>query len=388
MKKIVLILFSAIIGVSAWSQGIEFFNGTWDEALAKAQEEDKIIFVDAYASWCGPCKRMAKTVFTQKSVGDLHNTNFINLKLDMEKKESTEFRKKHSVRAYPTLFYLDPKGEKISVQVGGKSAEDLIKLGESALKKYDRSAEYAALYEEGNREPKLVYNYVKALNKSGKSSLKVANEYLKTQEDLTTEFNLNFIYEAASDADSKIFDLLLKNRSAIEAIIGKAEVDAKIEKGCHRSVNKAIEYEVESLYTDAKNIISQHLPSKSKVFNYEADMKYYAATENSKEYIKAVNGYAKAEVGNNASQLHKLAKEIYESFGEDEKALKTAEKYASKAAENGGLCDYYYTYSYLLMKSGKTKEAKEAAEKCKELAQQEKKPIGNIEKLIKKIEQG
>lgn len=378
----------ALISSAAIGQGIEFFHGSWEEALVKAQEEDKIIFVDAYASWCGPCKRMAKNVFTQPSVGKFHNANFINLKLNMEKKEAAVFRKKHNVRAYPTLFYLDPQGEQISVQVGGKNAEDLVKLGQAALKKYDRSAEYAELYEAGDRDPNLVYNYVKALNKSGKSSLKVTNEYLKNQEDLTTDFNLKFILEAAIEADSKVFGLLLKNRNAIEGISSKSEVEQKIETACHRSVEKAIEYEVESLYSDSKKIMSDHLPSKAKIFAYEADMKFFAATGKSKEYIKAVNGYAKAELGNSASGMHKLAQEIYEAFGEDEKALKTAEKYASKAADNGGLCDYYYTYSYILMKSGKAKEAKEAAEKCMELAQQEKKPVGNIEKLIKKIEQG
>lgn len=51
------------IQINSQGQGIEFFHGTWEEALEQAQIQDKVIFVDAYTTWCGPCKRMSKNVF-------------------------------------------------------------------------------------------------------------------------------------------------------------------------------------------------------------------------------------------------------------------------------------------------------------------------------------
>ena len=107
MKKyLILLAFTLILGSTCIAQGIEFAHGsTWKEILAKAEKEDKLIFVDAYAEWCGPCKKMAKDVFTQKEVGGYFNANFVNVKMDMEAGEGPmlfagEYRKAlHILRA-------------------------------------------------------------------------------------------------------------------------------------------------------------------------------------------------------------------------------------------------------------------------------------------------
>ena len=74
MKKtiiiIVTIVFSFFFQQVAEAQGIVFSDIPWAEALAKAKKENKYILVDAYTSWCGPCRKMANTVFTQAEVGD------------------------------------------------------------------------------------------------------------------------------------------------------------------------------------------------------------------------------------------------------------------------------------------------------------------------------
>ena len=78
MRLLLTIVTSLVLIVGLRAEGMEFFHGTWEEALAEAKKQEKIIFVDAYAVWCGPCKRMAKNVFTQDRVGEFYNKNFIN----------------------------------------------------------------------------------------------------------------------------------------------------------------------------------------------------------------------------------------------------------------------------------------------------------------------
>lgn len=113
--------------------GIEFFEGSWQETLKKAREEDKLIFLDAYASWCGPCKAMQKNVFPTDKVGEYFNTHFISVKIDMEKGEGPALSAKYGLTAYPTLYFIDHKGKVVKSALGYHNVNKLLKLGETAL---------------------------------------------------------------------------------------------------------------------------------------------------------------------------------------------------------------------------------------------------------------
>jgi thiol-disulfide isomerase/thioredoxin len=251
MRLLFSFLLTLALATQAAAQGIEFFQGRWEDAIEEAKKLGKPIFVDAYAKWCGPCKRMAATTFKSAEAGEFFNKNFINVKLDAEEGDGIVFRRKYPVSAFPTLFFIDEKGEVLHKLVGAQDVKGLIEQGNLALRKVDFSKEYAAEYEKGNREPELIYNYVKSLNKSNKSSLKISNEYIRTQKDLTTEFNLRFLLEAAVEADSRLFTLLIENRKAIAKLEGEPAVADRIELACGNTVKKAIEFETPELLDEA-----------------------------------------------------------------------------------------------------------------------------------------
>lgn len=346
-------------------QGIEFFHGTWAEAMEKAKTEEKLIFVDAYASWCGPCKRMASSVFPQEKVGSFFNANFVNLKIDMEKPENAEFAGKYPVSAYPTLMFLDGTGKLVQKAVGAKDADQLLEFAQKVLGRADKSGDYEKQYAEGNRDPKFLLDYVRALNAAGKPSLKITNEYLSTQKDFSTDINLQFLYEGAVEADSRVFDLLLKNQQKATALIGADKVNARIEKACKTTVKKAIEFKSEELLTEAKTKMKTALPEKAESFGYEADMQYYTATKDVKNYLKAAQAYQKGEIKSNAAKLHELVITLLRGFPDDAKVLDQAEKWAKSAAENGGLPEYYLTLAEVYKRQGNKTKAKETAEKAR-----------------------
>jgi len=113
--------------------GITFFHGTLKEAKAKAKKENKLIFMDCYTTWCGPCKSMAKKTFVNKEVGDYFNKNFICLKMDMEAGEGPTVASTYSVEAYPTYLFLDSKGEIKHRDLGFIDASHFIEVGKKAL---------------------------------------------------------------------------------------------------------------------------------------------------------------------------------------------------------------------------------------------------------------
>ena len=114
--------------------GIDFFHGTFAEAQAKAKKENKLIFMDAYTTWCGPCRYMSANVFTDESVAEYYNAHFINLKMDMERGEGPTLSRRYSVMGYPTLLFINSNGEVKKRAMGGKKAAAFIALGQSVMK--------------------------------------------------------------------------------------------------------------------------------------------------------------------------------------------------------------------------------------------------------------
>lgn len=113
--------------------GIIFATGTYGEALAQAKAENKLVFVDCYTSWCGPCKMLARQTFPAQSVGEYMNPRFVSLQIDMEKGEGIELAKLWNVDAYPTMVILDAEGNVKGRVVGfyrpEQFLEEIKKLG-------------------------------------------------------------------------------------------------------------------------------------------------------------------------------------------------------------------------------------------------------------------
>ncbi|RKD92546.1 DPP IV N-terminal domain-containing protein [Mangrovibacterium diazotrophicum] len=164
ITKIVLVLLLALFGVQvveAQNREVNFQHSTLDEALQQAREQDKLIFIDCYTSWCGPCKMMAKTVFTLDSVADFVNQSFIPLKLDMEVGEGPEVGKRYAVQAYPTYLFLNGKGELIYKFVGGMKGDRFIDSARVALEPANRFRLMNERYASGNYDDAFMRDFIR-----------------------------------------------------------------------------------------------------------------------------------------------------------------------------------------------------------------------------------
>jgi len=344
-------------------QGIDFFHGTYEEALASAEEQGKLVFVDAYAVWCGPCKRMSNQVFPREDVGTFFNENYVALKLDMERGEGKKFGRKFPVSSYPTLLFIDSNGELVQRVIGAQSPENLIMQGQLALRKTDKSETFAKRYREGDRDPKLVLKYVESLNKAGKPSLAVANEFLRENTDYTNGDVQAVIFEGTRQADSRVFKLFIEQRKALEATYGSAAVAERIEAACEVTMKNALTYKSDNLMAEANAAMTEHLPAKAKSFTAKADLAKAKNTKDSGLAFKAAKKVVLAN-GNTPTANHAMAVELSSYFADQPKAMALAAKMAGTAAKGDPSFDHLFTYAQLLAATGKGKKAKSQAERA------------------------
>lgn len=148
-------------------RSIDFREAEWKDVLRQARKEKKVVFADCYTSWCGPCKMMAKNIFTQDSVADFYNRHFVCVKMDMEK-EGKPLAEKYKVKSYPTFLFIDAKtGQLIHSVVGYREAASFMAEGEKALDSRNSLAGLEARYEAGERTPEFMTLYLGALKGSG-----------------------------------------------------------------------------------------------------------------------------------------------------------------------------------------------------------------------------
>jgi thiol:disulfide interchange protein len=112
--------------------GIAFKHISLEDAKKQAEKTGKLIFIDAYTSWCGPCKRMAATTFKDEKVAKYFNENFISLKIDVEQDtDGPEIEKMYKIQAYPTLLFINGKGKLVKNIIGFQEADKLMSIAKS-----------------------------------------------------------------------------------------------------------------------------------------------------------------------------------------------------------------------------------------------------------------
>ena len=116
--------------------GINYFNGTLADALKASKKQGKPVFIDAYTDWCGWCKKLDKSTFSDAKVIDALNAKFIVIKMNMEQGEGPAVGEKYGVDSYPTLLYFDAKGIEIHRIRGFVRPDEFLKESEIALSRF------------------------------------------------------------------------------------------------------------------------------------------------------------------------------------------------------------------------------------------------------------
>ena len=228
MKKLVLsVVILCGFTMSLLAQGIQFREGSWKEILEIAKKENKLVFVDNYTSWCGPCKKMVSEIFPLKEVGDFYNANFICYKLDCEKGDGVEVAKTYQIMSFPTYLYVDGNGKLFYRSGAYMPAEKFIEEGKIALAEFSDKRtieEWEALYAKKKNNASFVKGYIAKRNRAKLDNADIFDQYVSIEKEKnlmdSTFLKELFDYENKLNAGGTCADFIMKNWDRIREVTG------------------------------------------------------------------------------------------------------------------------------------------------------------------------
>lgn len=355
MKKLILFFLAALFLQNSFAAGIRFVeNKKWKEIVAMAKKENKLIFLDGYATWCGPCKYMQEDIFTQTAVGNYFNARFINVKLDMEKGEGLVLSEKFDLTAYPTLFFINGDGELVHKYVGALDAGKFIALGKEAS---DPEKQFFTLKKKaaaGKLSPSAFHDWLHVAEKMKEDADSVAASYLSygTYPLLEKEM-LEIVLEHVQTLSEKQLRFLFDNRAKIQELTGKSE----------EKLNEVLLQKVRSFAFAAsltndeidfillKKSFALFFPEKAGVETQKMKVKYYFIKDDISQAIAAFkpcmeNTNLKIAVDAMASIIIDNADKIIEGNRAGE-VIKMIEQYQLLPAQKG--LEYYKDLALLAL---------------------------------------
>ena len=233
-RMLIVVVLGATTISFASAQGIKFVESNFKEALTQAEQENKLLFMDCYTSWCGPCRLLANRVFPNDSIGQFFNKHFISLKVDMEKGEGPALARQYGVKAYPTLLFIDPSTQEIVSQVVGfRTVKALLEDAQKAANPNRNLQGLAAQFNENPANPAIASAYLEGLWAASLTQERdeTLKKYLSrlTPEEICTTDNWKILSAHTENPYSYAFDCLHKNSEGFRNVVGKEAVNAKLD---------------------------------------------------------------------------------------------------------------------------------------------------------------
>jgi len=346
------------------------------DALVLAKNENKIIFIDCYTSWCSPCKKISKDVFPLKEVGDYFNTHFICLSFDMEKGEGLSIKDKFNIQAYPTFLYIQPNGKIAHKVVGpGTTKEKVISTAVEAL---DNSNNYASLLKKIESEEYTLTDLKKFLDTRPKENLSASlmESYFYSLDDITrcNKEYWRFINQYVNNIESILFEDFYSNRDFYINCFGKQHVERKIINLFRINIAKYGKQSDQSIR--AQEIDSALFHHASLLQNYYLSIEMFQNENSRKNWDLMLSDGEKYFVLERVTfgEFNWFSWYIFSNYKifNDAESLKLAYNLANKALELAP--DVHYvndTYAHILFDLGFITEAIKYERRAIELAKKE-----------------
>lgn len=370
--------------------GIRFEEGTFSEILEKAKKEKKLVFLDAYASWCGPCKLMERNIFSLKTVGDYYNSNFINAHFDMEKGEGRQIAQKFGIRSYPTYLFLNGNGELILKNYGYMQEDQFLNIAQEANNPENIVNTPKARFEKGESDPELLIGLMRQFADSDYDfAKKVSERYFKNKkaEDFTKD-DVGMLFYFTRSSEEPNFQIIEKNKEAItkyisENVYEEFKNSLKLSKIMEASIDEQTKtINDEYFFKNAIPLVGKE--EATKALN-RVKVNFYPMVNNYTKYEEAALGYYKNPDDFDTNELLKAAW-IFSEHVSNPASLKKAAEWAEKSVMISETPENTYILAKLYQKTGNKDLAKMFAETSKNLAESSNADASLAIKLLQELQ--
>ncbi len=385
-----LLLFAAISSVNAQEKtaekGIVFHHDNWSKVLEEAKASNKLIFLDAYTSWCGPCKWMAANIFTNDTVAQFYTKNFVNAKFDMEKGDGLAIAAKYGVSMYPTYLFINGDGELVHQACGSMPVGKFIAVGEAGLNPETQISTLNKRFEKGDRNADFLYDLAHAKATACGNPTIYAEAYLQVlkQENWGQPKAKKIIMEMIENPDGEPFKYLIANRAEFDKEFGAKTVSSKIASLVDRQAFKVVQNNPKDGWEKLEKLYTQYFGKDAPQMVAEFKMTYYQKIGDNLKAMEAMGEFADKYCKESWERLNEISWSFYENTS-DEKLLKKAANWAEKSIKINSCYFNNDTAAALYFKLKNKQKAKAFAEKAIEMAKKFGNPYDETSALLEKI---
>jgi thiol-disulfide isomerase/thioredoxin len=391
LAAIFVIMLSLSNGYSQ-NRSIHFIEKPWQEIVAQARTEKKLIFLDAFASWCGPCKWMSANMFTRDSIADYYNKTFICASFDMEKGEGRTLAKKYGIRAYPSLLFINSDEGMVHERVGApQKVKDYLEMAVIAQNPDECLAGCIKKYRDGDISPRFIQDFLVRLSEAYIPVNDVLKKYFATQNesDMLNRSNWNIIYRYISEMNDPVFEFLVSRQKEYARLYSKDSVYSKISDVYYMAYQQVMrnpnQKQVDSTYLSIKQKISASGFEDAGKVNFTAYLNLYQMRGNNKDYLDLAYNGTDRYLGTDYSMLNNVAWQV-SSLTTDVKYLQKALSWSTKSIALKREPSFLDTNASILFKLGRKDDAIKQEKEASDLAKKMNLPFARYDESVKRME--
>jgi len=414
MKRLIGFSFLLIFAIATThgQKSIVFYENALEAALSKAKKEGKDVFLDSYAPWCKPCKKMDR-VFRNKKVAGFYNEHFVSVKVNVDIPEGKEIAEQFGIVFLPTMLIMDADGNVKQRIDGVMNADQMLQIGQMVVKgnefvivettpkkpaKLSKkvTVDPVPVTEPGEKilfvldDPESVENpdylFHEAffrLQQMDGSHDSIVTKYLATQGDWSTEKNMKFILNFMDNTDSEMFKFYAVETELFSNYMGAEKYRNTLEILINDCLYRKIPRPEPQV---VKQLFSYLYPRKSTKYAHLYLLNRFEEDEDYEAFVGLAENYLETMIQPDPELLYKSGKyKCLKSDGTDVKDCVFKVEESIRLTDQPHY-DQYLTLAKLYLIQSKHKKSSDAAEKARLLSLGDTKAQQNVNAFIAKLD--